>query len=454
VAKEVRKQFTAIGLTCGVGSMLCGARAAGFDVLGNVEWRNYYHYKDEQGRNTFTENFPGAKFVENVDHLSMDEIERMMRADIALGHPECGRFSILDGTNKKAAAAAGRPDRGLDPGDIPLFVELVGRMRPRFFVMDDLPKAFAAFSMERYAERLPDYDLFPEWVSNYGYGNPQKQRNRMFMIGSMKRERWAFRPGEVASSLTVADVIGDLSAPRRGSNIPNHEPHDMSSDCFRALNLGGYRKKNTWGEVRDYFKSVKSGKILQYEDARGQMMTRIGFVKGHWDGPAHVLTGGNACIHALRCEPYTIRERARIQGFPDDFIFYGTILNERGEWDHDKNNHLVRQTGKAMPVQFCEYAARQVMAHCRGEEFASSGYRLLPPSEHIDDAKRWYCSNVGYANQRRACGSCWLFDQCVIRTEKYGIGRVVDKKIAPPTRRVVDRSPKKIVQVVPKDIEF
>ncbi len=40
-----------IGLTCGVGSMLIGAKQLGMDVVGNIEWRKYYHTP------TFEKNF-------------------------------------------------------------------------------------------------------------------------------------------------------------------------------------------------------------------------------------------------------------------------------------------------------------------------------------------------------------------------------------------------------------
>jgi DNA (cytosine-5)-methyltransferase 1 len=425
VAKRRKRedQLRAVGITCGVGSMLVGARAAGFKVVGNIEWRKYYAQPDQEGRTTFGENFPGAVYRENVDHLTSDEVEKLMGADIALGHPECGRFSQLDGPNRRKAQDRGLPDRADDAGDIPLFVNLVSKLQPRFFVMDDLPKSFQAFPMSAYHEGLQGYDLFPEWVSNWGYGNVQKARNRMFMLGALKTERFTFVPGEQEHTKTVKDEIGDLAVPgsRRG-NVANHDPHDMASDCFRALNLGAYRKKNTWGEVRRHFTNLRTGTTLQYYNVDGKLMSRIGFVKGHWDGPANVLTGGNACLHALRCEPYTIRERARIQGFPDDFVFYGTVLNKRDEWDHDKNQHMVRQTGKAMPVQFCTYVSQQIADHINGIKNESKPTRILQSNEYVSAAKTWYCTEVGYADQKRACGACWLYDRCSIRHEKYKIG--------------------------------
>jgi DNA (cytosine-5)-methyltransferase 1 len=410
------KQLVAVGITCGIGSMLIGARDAGFRIEGNVEWRQYYHDADVLGQNTFDRNFPGAAFPSSVDRMTEEEFRRFSNPDLALGHPECGNFSQLSGANRN------RQEKLFDPADIPLFVALVAKLKPRFFVMDDLPRSFMAYPMSKYAEKLPDYDLFPEWVSNWGYGNVQKGRKRMFMLGALRAERWAFRPGEEEHGLLVSDAIGDLPEPRRGSNVPNQDPHDDALDCFRALNLGTYRKKSTWAEVREYFLDKRGGFTLEYPTEDGRVVKRIGFLKGHWDGPSHVLTGGNAILHNQRCQPYTIRERARIQGFPDDFVFYGTVLNDRGEWNHDTNSHMVKQTGKAMPVQFCRYVSRQVAAKIKGEEFTSSGRRVMPPNEHVDAAKRWYCQEVGYSDQGAACSNCWMARRCEIRTGKYGIG--------------------------------
>jgi len=405
----------AVGLTCGIGSMLVGARQAGFEVVGNVEWRKYYYAEDAAGRNTFRENFPGAVFKNQVSDLTPQEIERIMNSTLALGHPECGNFSNLAWSVKNIR------ERALDPADIPLFVGLVQKVKPRFWVMDDLPRSFAAYSMSKYAEELPEYDLFPEWISNWGYGNVQKHRNRMFMIGALRAERWAFRPGEVENPLVVSDVLGGMGEPGR-SNLPNHDVAIDELDCFRALNVGEYRRKLTWGETKEYFRDKPGGHILRYVKADGSTTQRIGFVKGHWDGPAHTLSGGNATIHHHRLEPYTIRERARIQGFPDDFIFYGTIVDERGRWCHDLNQHMVRQTGKAMPVQFCTYVSKSIAAHVRGEDFETSDMRIIPPNSLVDQAKQWYCENVGYSNQEAACAACWLYDRCTIRMRKYQIG--------------------------------
>jgi len=449
-----------IGITAGIGSLLVGARRAGFGVVGNIEWRKDYHLRDAAGRNTFLQNFEGATLHENLDHMTMDEIERFMGVELAMGHPECGNFSTLSAANRNYR------ERMLDPADIPLFVDIVARLKPRFFVMDDLPKSFMAYPMAEYAAKLPEYDLFPEWISNYNYGNVQKNRNRLFVIGSKREEQWAFTPGEVENTLTVRDVLEDLPEPRVGANIPNHDPHGTELFCYRGLNLRGYGNRPSWGEVKEYFKTLKCGESLKYTREDGSEVYRIGFVKGHWDKYAHVLTKGNPTLHPLRCDPYTIRERARIQGFPDDFVFYGTTFNERGEWYTDLNYPMTIQTGKAMPIQFGQYVATQVAAHVRGESFESSGQRVLKPNENVDQAKRWYCANVGYSDQARACGQCWMAARCEIRREKYKLGgleavpipkppkpppypkppRPPPEQPRPPAARGLQNAPRKVIE--------
>lgn len=421
------KKRKAIGITCGIGSMLIGARQAGFAVEGNVEWRKYYGKNDANGQNTFRVNFPGALFKEVIDDLDPAEIERMMNADIALGHPECGNFSQLGGVNK------GHKDKLLDPTDIPLFIDLVARLRPRFFVMDDLPKSFGAFPMSEYAKRLPDYDLFPEWVSNWGYGNVQTYRNRMFMLGSLREEKWAFTPGEAENKHTLADVIGDLPEPRVGSNFPNHDPWAPEEKAQKSLSLRKIGDRPTWRELAEYAeKNWRPGQSMTYFANDGTIKLKPGCKIEHWDRGASVQDGGSYKLHPLRFSPLTLRERARIQGFPDDFVFYGANLNEVGEYNNDRNTHMAKQTGKAMPVQFCHYVSSQVHHHLEGKNFRASNQRVLRPNEFVDDAKRWYCSNVGYSDQKRACSNCWLYSTCSIRSQQYSIGDSVPSHSASP----------------------
>jgi site-specific DNA-cytosine methylase len=81
------KQFKAIGITCGIGSMLLGAKQAGFQILGNVEWRNYYRRVDADGNNTFLRNFTDAKLFANIKEMEENDVRAFGGADVAFGHP-------------------------------------------------------------------------------------------------------------------------------------------------------------------------------------------------------------------------------------------------------------------------------------------------------------------------------------------------------------------------------
>lgn len=391
----------AIGFTCGIGSMLVGAKQAGFDIVGNIEWRKYYHRTDEQGRNTFRENFPGAFFVHNIDRLTPEQLELATGCDLAMGHPECGKYSQMNNNN------ANFREQLHDPGDIPIFTGLVAKLKPRFFVMDDLPKSLIAYKAEDYAAALPDYDLFFEWISNYHYGNVQKNRRRLFVIGARKEEGFVFRPGEFEHLRTVSAVIEDLLG-KEHEGINAHYPHALDEPCAKAQHLMHRGHNPTWQEVKDFLADKPGGYVIPYTSNTGERKTRPGSYKAHWEGHGHVLDGGSPAIHPVKGVPFSIRERARIQGFPDDFNFYGIKLNEEGEWNHDKNIEMVKQTGKAMPIQFCRYAAGQIAYHIKGQDFpAATMTRCIKPDAHISEAKRWYCKNVGYTHQIEACLACW-----------------------------------------------
>jgi DNA (cytosine-5)-methyltransferase 1 len=397
-------KLRALGITCGIGSMIGAARKAGFEVVGNYEWRKYYHKKDENGKNTFTENFPGAFFTKQYPQDGGPIPEDI---DVAYLHPECGSFSALNFSNK------GFREQQKTPSDIPKGIIAISIIKPRYFVLDDLPRAFLGMPMSEYARLLPDYDLFPEWVSNYHYGNVQLNRKRMFMIGSLKTEKWAFIPGEFDNKLQVKDIIGDLYK-KDGKGIPNHEKHVLDAPCGKIADHFEFGYRGTWRDFQAVMEKRPEGPPLPYVSKDGSRKVRCSTAKVNWAGHGYVLDGGSVSTHPLRNLPLTIRERARLQGFPDDFIFYGTKLaNKKGEWDHDKNNDLVKQTGKAMPWQFNEYVGRQIKAHIEKKKFPeATNTRMIKPNDLVTEAKVWYCHEVGYSNQKAACVACWERDRC------------------------------------------
>lgn len=393
----------AIGITCGIGSMLVPAKQLGFEVVGNIEWRRYYHVKDSQGRNTFTENFPGAIFANKIEDLTEEEIERMTGCDIAFGHPECGNFSQMTGTAQYKRTIQ---EFNNDPGDIPIFVKLIKRLRPRFFVQDNLPKSLIGYPIEDWSRELPEYDLFPEWISNWAYGNIQKYRKRFFMIGALKSEGFSFTPGEIDTPKKLIDIL---------KNLPeqNNEPHSLEGKTSKGR--GHYGDDHmSWEQYHDYMSKQDDGHTVTYRSSDGTWKKHVGLRKAFREGYCPVITGGVPVCNPLTNLPFTVRERCRIQGLPDDFIIYGTKLNPDGTFNHNRNAAINKQVGKCMPVQFCRFITEQILAHIQGRpwEPKMKPDRTLARSDLIDQAKKYLCGEHGYTSQGKVCRDCWMIGGC------------------------------------------
>lgn len=392
-----------LGATCGVGSMLLGAREAGFSVLGNIEWRPYYHHEDTQGRNTFRENFPGSFFIKNIDQMkgeAFDNFNSMMTyqgIDLILGHPDCGNYSVLSNS------LGNTKELSKNPGDIPIFVDIIRRLKPRFFAQDNLPKSLIGYPIEKWAEELPEYDLFPEWISNWGYGNVQKFRKRFFMIGALKTEKYTFTADEMDHSGTIRKTLFDIPLPDS-----NNEEHSLAgrTSIGKGVVSDTYM---TWEQLREFvLNKLPEGKAMYYFKGPDKKQ-HIGTQKSYKEKHAFVLTGGSSFpLSAWTGLPFSIRERARIQGCPDDFQFYGTRLEPDGKWLCTKNNKVIKQIAKFMPIQFCTFLSKQIASHIKGEFAPAESMRILSENQYVNEAKKWFCEHNGYADQVAACKKCWL----------------------------------------------
>lgn len=408
------RPFTAFGITSGIGSMLVGAHQLGFKVVGNVEWRDYYRFRTGQGSSTFMDFFPGAFMARGLDDVPKNMLPGSI--DFAAGHPECGRYSTL---SHSVTLGTYQESRGQDVSDIPLFLKLVAELQPRFFLMDDLPDSFGPLPMWRYVEMLPDYDLFPEWISNWGYGNIQKHRNRMFIVGALKKEKFTFVPGEEEHGLVLRDSIEKYLDLKAGE-IANHAFVDPAFVPGRYVNMRWYGERSNWGELAELFRQGDWGTNLKYYSPAGEQKVRPGTTNPKWDGFCPVLSGGYNPIHPLRRSPLTIRERAAIQGFPDDFMFHHDEEGPfREVWEpyNSDGQRGIKQTGKAMPLQFCTYVADQVKHHMEGRPFVTTGRRILKPNPKVTVAKEDFCRLSGYADQAAACKQCWHRASCPLFPE-------------------------------------
>lgn len=354
-----------LGVTCGIGSMMVHARGQ-HEIIGNIEWRKYYH------TGTFEHNFRGSWMTLGWDKLTKVQQDQSMNPDLLIGHTNCGNYSRLNTTGFKKD----------DLMDIPYFMDVIENTQPKFFVMDNLPASLLSLGLESWINRFPNYKIELAWVSNYNYGNTQKNRNRLFYIGSKKELEFTFQPNEFLHDWKMNDVIDDLP----NFDIPEIN-HILLKDDDIMLNLSGHyfelpTPKVTLKQFRETVPGrFQDGNTICYFNKAGGFNKKPGYNFIKTDHYSPTLDGYENKYKIGTCQPLTTRERARIQGIPDDFIFFPLISKSQAD-----RVSLIKQTGKCMPTQFCDYITRLIADHLgEGPEVKPTGISYLKPNLIIQE---------------------------------------------------------------------
>lgn len=397
-----------LGVYGGIGSMMIGAKKQGWEVIGNIEERPYYF------TGTFEKNFPGAWMVNSFDALTEEQRAQAMECDMIIGHPDCGSFSAL-----RQKTCGWENDKERISSDIRKYINAIKEFQPKVFAMDDLPGSLDCVGWEVYHELLSDYDVFFEWINNYGYGNIQKARKRLFVIGAKKELHYTFIPGEFEHNETVLERISKITTEHNNQRwedddrVPGWARHEIDEKYF---GLKGKEDYLSFKEFKEFLKKQPLG-VISCFNRSGNPTHRLGKCVVDVNTCSHVVTGGGSQGHHYFYRndtymPFTIRERAKIQGCPDDFIFVPDMKPDGSK----VYGELVRQTGKFMPVEFCTFITQQFTDLLNGTYSPDkyTGQRLISPNPRIDTNKVEYCHAVGYSDQETACKFCGSQKACKI----------------------------------------
>ena len=163
------------------------------------------------------------------------------------------------------------------------------------------------------------------------HGTPQS-RERIFIVGSKSGQHWA-PPQPTLPGLTVYDGLADLLEVEGDIDLPNHVPTKHSQEIIdRIAQLGP-------GEGL-YSGDVSPGR-KKYSEGRQRLCLDL-------PSPTVKPNNGGLDIHPFENRGLTPREMARLQGFPDDFVFHGSISS----W--------VLQIGNAVPPPLAKAVAESV----------------------------------------------------------------------------------------------
>lgn len=315
-----------ISLFSGCGGLDLGFEKAGFEVPVANEF-------DPTIFATFKANHPKTHLIEgDVRQITKKDIEPFINGEVdgIIGGPPCQSWS-------EAGALRGIEDaRGQLFFD---YIRILKEFQPKFFLAENVSGMLAnrhSSAVQNILSLFEEagYDVSLTLVNAKNYGVAE-ERKRVFYIGFRKDLgiKFVFPKGSTeddSKKITLRDIIWDLQFTAVPSGPKNHHNPDAinNNEYFRGAYSPIYMSRNRvkgWDEQA--FTVQASGRQCQL----------------HPQAPKMVKVGTNDCRFVEGKENLyrrmTIREVARVQGFPDDFVFI-----------YEDTNDAYKMIGNAVPV--------------------------------------------------------------------------------------------------------
>jgi DNA (cytosine-5)-methyltransferase 1 len=333
-----------VDIFCGAGGLSLGAEMAGFQVRFAVE-------KDKSAAATYRYNHPNTIVLEDDIHNinPLDYLLPNEHVSIVFGGPPCQGFS-----------SSNTMTRNMDNPNNSLFEEFlrfVSLIQPDWFLFENV-EGFIHFEdgkiqnlVEKCFKQL-GYRVFPKvlWASDYGV--PQ-HRNRFFMVGNRLNIEFEY-PMTYGTRITVEEAIGDLPDLENGQqeeSMPYKLPSHKASMYARMMRKGSKRSRQNYVSRNADYVVERYGYIGQGQNWRAipdELMQNYANKANCHSGiykrlkanePSIVISNyrKNMLIHPYQDRGLSVREAARIQSFPDKFIFKGTLMG------------IQQQIGNAVP---------------------------------------------------------------------------------------------------------
>lgn len=366
----------AIDLFCGCGGLSSGLRSAGFEVLGGVDIEPHYIC-------TYAHNF-GAEKALTLDLAKTDPIEfaagfglKPGELDLLVGGPPCQGFS----------KNVPRKQRYLESANntlVKTFLDYAEAIRPRFVLMENVAEMKNGFDQaysEEVISRLADagYSVNHAVLNAADYGVPQRRRRAFFLASCSERIPKFPMPTHTSSPrsnelfkldahVTVWQAIGDLpsvqhdagSSRMKYASEPQTEFQKMMRDGHK--DVANHKPRKLQPTQYERLASLKPGEGLKQlpEHIRPRSGYSGAYGRLTEDMVAPTITrwvfhpGSGRWGHPRDIRVLTIREAARIQGFPDDFEFVGTYNNQAGQIGNAVPPLLARRIAEGIWNQLAE----------------------------------------------------------------------------------------------------
>lgn len=341
-------KYNAIDLFCGCGGLSYGFEKAGFNILVGID-------NDKKALETFEHNHKGAKGI--FGDITQMSYKRNIKPlvgektiDVIIGGPPCQGMSLSG------------PRKFDDPRNklYLSYIRLVQEIQPKAFVIENVPGLVSLFKgqiKDNIIERFEElgYTIQYKILCASDYGVPQN-RKRVVFVG-VKDGSFSY-PEAIDSEVTCKMALSDL--PPLADTLGEEE-----QDYFTEAN-NSYQQELREGSSKVYNHiaakhSEKVRKIISLvpaggnykdlpEEYRNTRNFHVAWTRFPKDKPAPTIdTGHRHHFHYEYNRVPTVRECARIQSFPDTFIFIGNKTEQ------------FRQVGNAVPPIMARAIAKKVI---------------------------------------------------------------------------------------------
>lgn len=346
-----KKNLQVLDLFCGAGGLSYGFEKAGYKIILGLD-------NDKAALETFELNHSGSKGLNtDISTISSEVIKPYFsenRIDVIIGGPPCQGMSLSG------------PRKFDDPRNklYLSYIRIVDELKPKAFLIENVPGLVSLFKgkiKDNIIERLSDigYNVNYKVLLASDYGVPQS-RKRVFFIG-LKKGIFDFDSIAKSDTLITSEMaLNDLPSLEfsLGDEIMYYEnpPKNNYQRLMRANSniIYNHIGTNHSEKVKNIISLVPDGG--NYKDLPKELQAtrkfNVAWTRYNSQKPSPTVdTGHRHHFHYKYNRVPTVRESARLQSFPDNFIFLGNKTEQ------------YRQVGNAVPPLLAEKIATSLIKY-------------------------------------------------------------------------------------------